>query len=219
MTTPRSAPATGQRGSFALGLVVGVLLGLAVSLAVALWITRAPIPFINKVPQRTAEQDVAEAERNRNWDPNAALANRPGPRVPGAPQADAGASAPAAGAPGATGTPGTPGTAARDPAAILAGGATPGTAPAAPAAGKPAPTMVYFVQAGAFTRPEEAEQQRAKLALMGLEARIDERAVSGRTLLRVRLGPHATRDAAEAQQQRLKDAGVDATIALAEKQP
>ncbi|MGS0756579.1 hypothetical protein ACVBEH_19240, partial [Roseateles sp. GG27B] len=33
------------------GLIVGLLLGLAVALGVALYITKVPIPFINKVPQ------------------------------------------------------------------------------------------------------------------------------------------------------------------------
>ena len=69
---------TSQRGSFALGLVVGLLIGLSLALGVALYITKAPIPFINKVPPRTTQQDSAETERNRNWDPNAALAGKPG---------------------------------------------------------------------------------------------------------------------------------------------
>ena len=59
-----------QRGGFVLGLVVGLLVGLAMALGVALYITKAPVPFVNKVPQRTAEQDSAEAEKNKNWDPN-----------------------------------------------------------------------------------------------------------------------------------------------------
>ena len=49
-----------------MGMVVGLLIGLALALGVALYITKAPIPFVNKVPQRTAEQDTAEAERNRS---------------------------------------------------------------------------------------------------------------------------------------------------------
>ena len=49
-----------QRGGFAIGLVVGLLIGLALALGVALYITKAPVPFINKVPQRTADQDAAE---------------------------------------------------------------------------------------------------------------------------------------------------------------
>jgi hypothetical protein len=69
---------TGQRGGFVLGLVVGLLVGLALALGVALYITKAPVPFVNKVPQRTAEQDQAEQARNKNWDPNAPLAGKPG---------------------------------------------------------------------------------------------------------------------------------------------
>ena len=64
-----------QRGGFILGMIVGLLIGLALALAVALYVTKVPVPFINKVPQRTAEQDAAEAERNRNWDPNGPLSS------------------------------------------------------------------------------------------------------------------------------------------------
>src|SRR5215831_3277312 len=62
-----------QRGGFAMGLIVGLIIGLAVALGVALYVTKVPVPFVNKVPQRTAEQDAAEAEKNRNWDPNSPL--------------------------------------------------------------------------------------------------------------------------------------------------
>lgn len=50
-----------QRGGFFLGMIVGLLIGLALALGVALYITKVPLPFIDKVPQRTAEQDAAEA--------------------------------------------------------------------------------------------------------------------------------------------------------------
>ena len=59
-----------QRGGFFLGMIVGLLIGLALALGVALYIAKVPLPFIDKVPQRTAEQDAAEAEKNKNWDPN-----------------------------------------------------------------------------------------------------------------------------------------------------
>src|SRR3990167_7471262 len=62
-----------QRGGFAMGLIVGLMVGLALALGVALYVTKVPVPFVNKVPQRTAEQDAAEAERNKDWDPNAPL--------------------------------------------------------------------------------------------------------------------------------------------------
>ena len=73
-----------QRGGFMVGLVVGLLIGLALALGVALYVTKVPVPFINKVPQRTADQDAAEAERNKTWDPNAGLATKPAAR-PAAP--------------------------------------------------------------------------------------------------------------------------------------
>jgi cell division protein FtsN len=76
MTAASKSGQKNQKGGFVLGLIVGLLVGLAVALGVALYITKVPIPFVNKVPQRTAEQDAQEAERNRNWDPNAPLALR-----------------------------------------------------------------------------------------------------------------------------------------------
>lgn len=202
----------GPRGSFALGMVVGLLVGLAIALAVALYITRAPIPFIDKVPQRTAAQDQAEAERNRSWDPNA-------PLVPKLPQRAAVPEAAASEQPGATESPPVAGAAGsapagaaaasrRDPAAILAGAEPPRPA------GDP---FIYFVQAGAFTRSEDAEQQRARLAMAGHSARITEREQAGRTVYRVRLGPFPTRDEADSLQGRLQDGGVDSQIVRVEK--
>jgi len=85
--------------------------------------------------------------------------------------------------------------------------------PTAVAAG----AFVYFVQAGAFTRNEDAEQQRARLGMMGHSAKITEREQSGRTIYRVRMGPYATRDEADALQLRLQDAGVESQIVRVEK--
>ena len=211
-----------QRGGFVLGLVVGLLIGLAVALGVALYITKAPVPFVNKVPQRTAEQDSAEAERNRNWDPNAPLGTKatPRPTAPAASEPQAVATpappAPAASRPAPTAAP------ARDPAAILAGGATPAAAAAAskPGAKSTAPAaeaFVYHVQVGAFTKPEDAEQQRAKMAMLGMESKVSEREQSGRTVYRVRVGPFDTREEAEGAQTRLTNIGIDARLVRVEK--
>ncbi len=220
-----------QRGGFVLGMVVGLLVGLALALGVALYITRAPNPFVNKVPPRTAEQDNAEAERNRNWDPNAPLggkaAARPAAAASALPAA-AGVMAPAASAgavvalpvpvllprPGsppeaaasAVGTGGRP--AAKDPAAILSG-----NDPARPALDP----FVYFVQAGAFGRSDEAEQQRARLAIVGQTARITEREQAGRTVYRVRMGPFTTRDEADRLQARLQESSIEAQIVRVER--
>ena len=196
-----------QRGGFVLGLIVGLLVGLSLALGVALYITKAPIPFINKVPPRTAQQDSAEAERNRNWDPNAALGTRHDKAAASARAAasNAGAIPPAS----------APGKAARSPAAILAGPANAASAPKAlPAGVEP---FIYFVQAGAYTNADEAEQQRARLALTGMAAKISEREQAGRMVYRVRLGPFDKREDAEALQTKLTDANVDARLVRVER--
>lgn len=220
------------RGGFALGLIVGLLLGLGLALGVALYITKVPIPFVDKLPQRTAEQDAAEAERNRNWDPNAPLAGKnparpasvPGPSAsstvdaasapparpvvaasatrPSSPAVAPGASTAAAAAPAAR--------PARDPAAILAGQVAKSTASAADA-------FSYYVQAGAYSRPDDAETQRARLAMLGLDAKVMEREQSGRTVYRVRLGPYEGRPDAEAVQARLAGDSIEANLVRVER--
>jgi cell division protein FtsN len=216
-----------QKGGFALGLVVGLLVGLVLALGVALYITKAPVPFVDKVPQRTAEQDKAEAARNRDWDPNAALGGVAAQRAASA--ASAAKAAPVASAPGPTApaatatapVPAMPQPPARDPAAILAGQnppavAKPSPSPASATAAAVEP-FVFFVQAGAFTRAEEAEQQKARLAMGGWTARVSEREQAGRTVWRVRIGPYGTRTEADEQQQKLVEAGIEAQIVRVEK--
>lgn len=201
-----------QRGGFAMGLIVGLLIGLALALAVALYVTKVPVPFVNKVPQRTAEQDAAELEKNRNWDPNAGLSHKPGAKAPApasGPTAAAPAPAPVVAPPVATAPAAS---AARDPAAILAARET--------AAVKPTPAadpFNYFVQAGAFAKPEDAEQQRARLAMMGYEAKVTEREQSGRTVYRVRIGPFPAKDAADGAKDKLAAAGVDSALVRVQK--
>jgi cell division protein FtsN len=220
------------RGGFALGLIIGLLLGLGLALGVALYITKVPIPFVDKLPQRTAEQDAAEAERNRNWDPNAPLAGKNPARPASVPAPSASGTADAASAP-----PVRPGTAAsavrtsplavtpaasatataasaarpvRDPAAILAGQSPKSTGSAADA-------FSYYVQAGAYSRPEDAETQRARLAMLGLDAKVMEREQSGRTVYRVRLGPYDGRPDAEAVQVRLAGDSIEANLVRVER--
>jgi cell division protein FtsN len=229
-----------QRGGFVIGMVVGLLVGLAVALAVALYITKTPVPFVNKVPQRSAEQDAAEAERNKNWDPNAPLAGKtaakPAMAASDAAVAPTGAASPAAAtaAPVATTVPAhAPGAASaaaanpppatavasaprsqRDPAAILAGQ---GSASAPTGKAAPAAATTFFVQAGAYAKPEDAEAQRAKLALMGLTAKVTEREQSGRTVYRVRVGPVDAREEAEDIQGKLGAAGIDSNLVRVER--
>lgn len=220
---PMTVPSR-QRGGFALGLIVGLLVGLAVALGVALYIAKVPSPFHDKVPHRTPEQEAAEAEKLKNWDPNAGLGGKPVPARPGASaalpafpeaptaQRPAPASAPAAASPRSQ----------RDAAAILSGEPVPPPplrAPSTPGPARPpaGDAFVYYVQAGAFSSADDAEQQRARLALQGFGAKVHEREQSGRVVHRVRLGPYDTQAEATTQQERLKAAGIDAALVRLER--
>lgn len=210
-----------------MGVIIGLLIGLGIALIVAIWVTKVPVPFVNKVPPRSAESEAAEAERNRNWDPNAKLggAVRPSSPTTATTTAPPGPPAPTSMPPYVPPTPPPTSTA---PAAGTTARAT-APAPAAPAAAQaPAPAaapkassandpFTYFVQAGAYSRAEDAEQQRGRLAMLGFAAKISEREQVGRTMYRVRLGPFDNKDAANATQAKLQQQGVDAALVAIEK--
>lgn len=220
-----------QHGGFFLGFIIGVLLALAGALAVALYIAKVPVPFVDKVGHRTPEQDQAEAERLKGWDPNAGLGGKPVHRPDGLREAASAASAPttavvapppvladAASAPAPAKAASRAAAASepkseRDPAALLAGGAIPGEKASAP---KPE-NFSYLVQAGAFTSGDDAEQLRGKLAMAGITAKVTEREQNGRTIYRVRVGPLDNRDDASAVQEKLKAAGAEALLVRVEK--
>ena len=68
-----------------------------------------------------------------------------------------------------------------------------------PAAPAPAPATAdmdgdtaYILQAGAFGSASDAEAVKARIALLGLSARVEAAEIQGRTVYRVRMGPYAT---------------------------
>src|SRR3990167_2238251 len=196
MKKTRSAPARSHVGGTLIGFVIGVLVGLAGALAVAIYVTKVPMPFVDRGVSRKPAQDAAEAERNKGWNPNAVLGGKPAP-VPGA-----GNEAGAIVVPPADGKPRPPA-----PAAPTA---------EAPSSGAPNPATVdgfsYFVQAGAFRNPDEADAQRARLAMLGMAADISEREQSGQTVYRVRVGPFAQKAMADATREQLEANGVAAAL-------
>ena len=70
----------------------------------------------------------------------------------------------------------------------------------------------YFIQAGAFRTPEDAEQQRAKLLLMGMQAKVTEREQAGRTVYRVRVGPFERKDDADKIKARLDNNSIETAL-------
>jgi cell division protein FtsN len=72
--------------------------------------------------------------------------------------------------------------------------------------------FIYFVQAGAFRTPEDAEAQRVRLSLQGIDAKVTEREQAGRTVYRVRSGPFNKEEDADRVKDKLSATGVDAAL-------
>ncbi len=216
-----------QRGGTALGFIIGAILGLGAALAVAVYVTKVPVPFLNKGNGRGADLDAAESQKNKNWDPNSPLYGKNPAR----------AAAPAAGpaVEAAASQPITlPSTLPTSPAPeVRAAASVPKAAPSKPetkAETKPGADPLgdlavakaaakgnldpfdYFVQAGAFRTQADADAQRAKMAMLGWEARVSEREQNGRAVFRVRMGPFTKRDDAEQLKGKLDSAGVDTAL-------
>lgn len=70
----------------------------------------------------------------------------------------------------------------------------------------------YFIQAGAFRTAEDAEQQRARLLLLGMQAKVSEREQAGRTVYRVRVGPFDKKDDADRIKDRLDNSSIETAL-------
>jgi cell division protein FtsN len=85
---------------------------------------------------------------------------------------------------------------------------------AAKQAAKPgAPKESYFLQVGSFPNPADADNLKAKLALMGMEANVVPANVAGKGVwYRVRLGPYTRVDEINRIRQQLTQNGVDVSL-------
>lgn len=221
-----------QRGGTISGFILGVLVGLLIALGLVIYVTKVPIPFLNKSVNRTAEQDAAEEKKNKDWDPNAPLYNKvtnkpvppanPGEAVsaPGT----SGAVNPAKGDDSAQSSSERAGSSTVDLIGDLIRSRTQSepstdsqiasTAPPPNAVGTPSAQdpISFYVQAGAFRSPEEAESQRAKLTMLGYDPKVSDKEQGGRTVYRVRIGPLSSKEEAERIQLKLSSSKVEAAI-------
>ena len=199
-----------QQGGTIVGFIIGLVVGLGLALGVAVYVTKVPVPFLNKGATRSVNQDAAEAQKNKNWDPNSPLYGKTPSRASPTASAPASAPAPATAPPVAAASAAKPaaskpqGSSGADPLGDLAAAKAAGTGSVDP--------FDYFVQAGAFRTQQDADAQRAKLAMLGWEARVSEREQNGRNVFRVRVGPFGKRDDAEQLKEKLAGAGVESAL-------
>lgn len=214
-----------QGGGTLLGLIVGLIIGLSIAVVVAITIKNTPLPFTNKVGRPEKAPDAASAAPPA--DPNRALHGNKEPareaakqfakpveeEKPAAESAARDAREAAREPPKEAAAPARPDARAENKAPVVDKSAAADTRVAkldpAPAADE---KFTYYLQAGAFLEQADAENTRAKLALMGVAASIAERKSDNGTLYRVRIGPFAQLEAMNRVRGKLTDNGVDVAV-------
>jgi cell division protein FtsN len=182
-----------ESGNFLAGMGVGVLIGLAVSLGIAFYLNRTPIPFMTAKPK--------QAEKNGT--------DKKSPPIAGLPQS--GGAGPAM-----TEKP------KFDFYRILPGSEEPVTEKeirarerekAKGSGQQEASKDVYFIQAGSFQNPADADNQKARLAILGFESSVEPANLPDKgTWYRVRMGPYAKLDEINKVRQALAQSGIDASL-------
>ena len=196
---PQHAMQTRRRrsgGGFLLGISVGVLIGLAVALAIAFYLNKTPIPFLTAKPTKV-DKDLAPGK---------------GPAIAGMPQGSA-QIPPAAEKPKF------------DFYKILPGQEEPVSEKEFRERSRAARSQqegskdVYFIQAGSFQNPAEADNQKARLAILGYESTVEPANLPDKgTWYRVRLGPYRKVEEINRVRQALAQNGIEASLVKVKEQ-
>jgi cell division protein FtsN len=173
------------------GVLLGLLLGVVVAFFVAWYVTKTPVPYLNRKPQA---EKPAEAKGSVGAPQQPiALPGKPGekagekPRfefykiLPGAEEAKSGQVE------------------------------KPEQKPEQKA--PPAATETFFLQAGSFQNADDADNLKARLALLGLEASVQQADVPDKgRVFRVRLGPYRKPEDMNNARSQLAQNGIPATV-------
>ena len=179
-------------GGFLLGTFIGLIIGLAIALGVAFYLNKTPIPFLGKAKPAAGKEVGADPAKP--------------PAIAGLPQGGA-----------------LPKPAGEKPKfdfyRILPGGEEPVTDRQLKEAAKAAKIQpeaakdVYYIQAGSFQNPADADNQKAKLAILGLESSVEPTTLPDKgTWYRVRLGPYTRLEDLNRVRQLLAQNGFDASL-------
>jgi cell division protein FtsN len=197
-TSPR--PASEPKGSSVLPFALGLTLGLVIAAAIAMFVTGAPVPFVDRgiLSSQNSERLPTTAPIPRVQAPppeplvESAPTAKPSALAEGSKQ-DRPATAPVAGEP-------------ESPGGQAAQELKPQAAPASSAASQ------FFLQVAAFKSADEAEQMRVRLAFMGFEAHILETKKDETVFFRVRLGPYRNFEELNRAKSSLSQNGLEATV-------
>jgi cell division protein FtsN len=217
-----------QQGNTFIGIIIGLVIGLAIAVVVALVINKGTSPFTDKAHNNKAVEPTAgqAADPNKPMYGNKEAAREAAkdfakepPKAPAADPLQAVVDkiqgTPEAAKPAPKAAPAAPPAAAPAPAAVNV--APQPVAKAAPAADGGDEKFIYYLQAGAFREIADAESARAKLALLGFEANVSDRATDTGVLHRVRIGPFNQVEAMNKVRSKLSENGVDVAVVRNQK--
>lgn len=200
----RSEQSRGKGGSLLTGLFLGLLVGAVIAIGVALYINRNANPFFGnktasetngaKTPAAPAAPEVLRPAGGKN-DSGSAVATASQPATQKASSADR-----------------------FDFYTVLPGLNEKGSKePKKADASQPAKTetnKVAWLQVGAFQKEQDADNLKAKLALIGIEARIQTVQLQDKgTWHRVRVGPYTSPEALDKARAQLQANGIESSVA------
>jgi len=215
----RTVRARRMRGSTLVGFVVGLILGLTIAVVVALFITQGSVPFANRAG-RAPEKSLEPKSSAEAPDPNAPLQSRTRTEPE---QAPAGEDKPgeesgsilerlfgrrAEPEPTRPAEPPRPAQKSAEPKTAGEARSEPRTETRGADADRPG----YLLQAGAFRGADEADSMRARLALIGFEARVVAGDANGQSIHRVRVGPFGSAEDMNKARARLAENGIEASV-------
>lgn len=180
-------------GGTLLGLFIGLVIGVLIAAGVVWYINKMPMPFTSKGQQLPLANSKAQQPGGAASVASAPLPGKPGDPIPQSSDKPR-----------------------FDFYKILPGNADaiPDPKPQAADKGKNEGTLkdVLFLQTGSFQNAADADNQKAKLALTGLEASVQQVMVQDKVWFRVRLGPFSKIDEVNRVRADLAKQGVEANV-------
>jgi cell division protein FtsN len=189
------APQRRSGSSLLVGILVGLVLGLVVALGVAWYINKMPSPFT--ASRTTPPTPPAKAEPPKAAPAQAAKLEEKAAKAEEKPRFDFYKILPGS-------EEATPDKAAKEPAKASPPGSTPNAKEA------------FFLQAGAFQSAPDADNMKARLALLGVEAAIETTSLPDKGVMhRVRIGPYTSVEELNRTRDTLKQNGVQTSLVKA----
>lgn len=179
-----------QDGGTILGLFIGLVVGVVVAAGVVWYLNKAPLPFVDRNDKPVAEKgSETKADPAKQAAAPLPLPGKPGDKVEEKPRFEFYKILPGTDAPAPQATP-------KQDAAV------------------PAPASdALFLQAGAFQKPTDADNLKARLALLGVEASVQQVTLAEKGVMhRVRIGPYANPDEMARTRTLLAQNGIQASV-------